>query len=668
MSRVSTQRRRVKRTKYEAREIWERSPSPTEDWGDDADKEYEWDIVGEEYGYGGNINQQVLWKDWARPDGSRTTWEGPTTTSRHLPTPAWTARRDRALPNAPDIVLWGTTDIVNTRTREMKQGFDRTAYETEQEVIDANEELADMEERMSELRVAEIIPDAGSHSKRTTATNSQGIAEAGPSRLRRINRNSSWDPKRKASSPLSDPPPPPRKRRAVHREPRRSTRRAPSTNEVLPRTYNTSSSTPLSAHSPRVSDLSTPPAIEHPHTSMRHLSDSPVRTLKRKAEDNSPRVCACGMPLPHVYRRKSVCHTCSDSENTVAQNAVETISSHLGDVVVKAPLPARKRKGKTRESIKSLRLQIETSWSTIAHEAGGAAGITFVNDVDDEEVPPTLSGNDWEFVYLEDAYYLPQDLESIQSLDFDPDSDNPLTAVDRLVYCECTECLDVASCACQLAHSDDEIGYAYTKGLFNFEYPCSRVVVECNAYCHCPASCPNRVAQQARMIPIEIYKTERCGWGVRSPVDVERGQVLGVYTGPRALAALLTDEEKGYCFDLDYHEDDQDDLPTERLFSVDSLRHGNWTRFINHSCAPNLRVQPVVHDTIPEQNVAYLAFIAMEWISAGSEFTFDYNPKAQCEVESREGNSKGASRSALRRLPGATECMCGAPRCRGWVW
>lgn len=77
------------------------------------------------------------------------------------------------------------------------------------------------------------------------------------------------------------------------------------------------------------------------------------------------------------------------------------------------------------------RLQIETSWSTIAHKAGGAAGITFVNDVDDEEVPPTLSGDGWEFVYLEDAYYLPKDLESIRSLDFDP-------SVPHIVPCTAT--------------------------------------------------------------------------------------------------------------------------------------------------------------------------------------------------------------------------------------
>lgn len=30
---------------------------------------------------------------------------------------------------------------------------------------------------------------------------------------------------------------------------------------------------------------------------------------------------------------------------------------------------------------------------------------------------------------------------------------------------------------------------------------------------------------------MEIFKTNNCGWGVRAPVDVERGKVLGIYTG-----------------------------------------------------------------------------------------------------------------------------------------
>ena len=44
-------------------------------------------------------------------------------------------------------------------------------------------------------------------------------------------------------------------------------------------------------------------------------------------------------------------------------------------------------------------------------------------------------------------------------------------------------------------------------------------------------SCPNRVAQLPRDVPVDIFKTTNRGWGVRPLVDVEQGKVLGIYTG-----------------------------------------------------------------------------------------------------------------------------------------
>jgi [histone H3]-lysine9 N-trimethyltransferase SUV39H len=49
--------------------------------------------------------------------------------------------------------------------------------------------------------------------------------------------------------------------------------------------------------------------------------------------------------------------------------------------------------------------------------------------------------------------------------------------------------------------------------------------------CSCDDTCPNRVAQQPRQFPVEIFKTESCGWGARATVALEKGQVLGIYTG-----------------------------------------------------------------------------------------------------------------------------------------
>ncbi|KAJ7708333.1 hypothetical protein B0H17DRAFT_454635 [Mycena rosella] len=247
-------------------------------------------------------------------------------------------------------------------------------------------------------------------------------------------------------------------------------------------------------------------------------------------------------------------------------------------------------------------------------------------------------------------------------------------------YCDCGgdkkgdkegECGSL-ECGCQDAA--EALGSAYTNGLFNFTYGPDQVVVECNPYCHCSPNCPNRVAQSGRQVPIEIFKTARCGWGVRAPVDVERGTVLGMYTGsliPRAEAMDLTGEAKEYCFDLDYNQEHEDEEDLTEKYTVDSLRYGNWTRFINHSCEPNLRVQPIVYDTLPSQNMAYLTFIAMERIPARTELTFDYDPAVQRDHKVTQGQQrKGWKRKSESERPeSATDCVCGADpeRCRGWV-
>ena len=38
-------------------------------------------------------------------------------------------------------------------------------------------------------------------------------------------------------------------------------------------------------------------------------------------------------------------------------------------------------------------------------------------------------------------------------------------------------------------------------------------ISECNERCSCGIDCPNRVVQRGRKIPLEIFKTEKKGWG-----------------------------------------------------------------------------------------------------------------------------------------------------------
>ncbi|KAJ7178842.1 hypothetical protein C8R43DRAFT_871409, partial [Mycena crocata] len=533
---------------YEARELWEPSPSPVEDWGSADGVDFSMEIVGEEVRYDGE-SRCVNWGGWKRPNGTSTTWEGPDTTSTHLPTTMWENQRTRT----PAFELWGTSDIHNALTRERQQGHEET---TKEELAAEQAECDKLMQRMHNSLAKHRIPFPAKKAHRTEARTSSTAVTVVPLPLprrsqinaqassSRIHVNAEAGPSRTRQSPC--PPSPPR----VHAMP-------PTTTASFSRLPPAAPSIPL--FPPRVS-------------------------LPRRPS-----------PAPRLSRHTSPAISISSSST----ESIEFLNSN-------PTLPT--------------------------------AGISFVNDVDDEEVPPSLYGEGWEF----------------------DDSVTPLVADPSFfIPCDCPKTCKGKLCGCQ----DEVIEYAYTDGLFNFKYLPNQLVVECNPYCNCAEDCDNRVTQRARKFKIEVFKTERCGWGVRAAVDVEKGKVLGVYTGsafsPHDQAEQLTGAAKEYCFDLDYNEGE--DTDRAYLYSVDSLKCVRYLACLpypstnsilcSHSCQPNLRVQPVVYDTLPSQNAAFLAFIATDFITAQTEFTFDYDPEAW----------------GARRPSDAQDCMCRAERCRGWV-
>lgn len=295
---------------------------------------------------------------------------------------------------------------------------------------------------------------------------------------------------------------------------------------------------------------------------------------------------------------------------------------------------------------------LKDAWNLVARGAG-AAPISFVNEVNSEPYPLGLNG----FEYCECHYICAQGVQ------------RPELTSEYIVSCDCvSRCEDATSCHCQgpseLLNDFGEREFAYThEGLFKFNVSRGVEVIECNKNCSCTV-CSNRVAQRPRDVPIEIFRTENCGWGVRATVDLARGKVLGIFTGElitREDAHRRTGDRKAYVFDLDVHETGSDDEDDGCRYSVDSYRAGNWSRFINHSCEPNLQIFPVIWDAIPELNQPYLAFVAIGAILARSELTIDYEPGAALEFKRSKGKGKA-------RVPdGAKPCMCGAESCRGWV-
>lgn len=168
-------------------------------------------------------------------------------------------------------------------------------------------------------------------------------------------------------------------------------------------------------------------------------------------------------------------------------------------------------------------------------------------------------------------------------------------------------------------------------------------------------------------LPLEVFRLgPGKGWGVRCAADIPIGTLVSTYEG-ELLTSSEAEARRGadaYLFDLDhfcrvYCEADTTvsekqllpplpfaATPEAEHLVIDARRAGNVARYFNHSCAPNMVVQPVLRQG--DSGLAYaVALVAAANIPAWSELSYDY---------SYEINS----------VPGvALNCLCGAAGCRG---
>ncbi|XP_067896038.1 uncharacterized protein [Heterodontus francisci] len=101
--------------------------------------------------------------------------------------------------------------------------------------------------------------------------------------------------------------------------------------------------------------------------------------------------------------------------------------------------------------------------------------------------------------------------------------------------CNCTDgCNDKSRCACQQLTArvnkrfSRASGYEYKRLL---QYAPSGLY-ECNKWCKCnERMCENRVVQQGLKARLQLFKTEKKGWGVRCMDDVDEGTFVCCYAG-----------------------------------------------------------------------------------------------------------------------------------------
>ncbi|XP_068450874.1 histone-lysine N-methyltransferase SETMAR [Clinocottus analis] len=183
-------------------------------------------------------------------------------------------------------------------------------------------------------------------------------------------------------------------------------------------------------------------------------------------------------------------------------------------------------------------------------------------------------------------------------------------------------------------------------------------VFECNVLCCCSEACSNRVVQGGLRLRLEVYSTGNKGWGVRALEAVPHGTFVCEYAGEvigleearrRQLAQRA--EENNYIIAVREHAGAG---PVAETF-VDPADVGNVGRFLNHSCQPNLFMQPVrVHSVVPR-----LALFAGRNIDAQEELTFDYTGGYSNQPPVELLSLTASQTAGLPRK----ECHCGANNC-----
>lgn len=162
---------------------------------------------------------------------------------------------------------------------------------------------------------------------------------------------------------------------------------------------------------------------------------------------------------------------------------------------------------------------------------------------------------------------------------------------DFLCGCDCSDnCQDKSKCACWQSTIDAQTSTSNLEKNKNVGYNYRRLytvvptgIYECNKTCKCNSLCLNCVVQQPLCLNLQLFKTEKKGWGVRCLNDIPRGTFICCY-----IENILNDinaDEQGknygdkYLLDIDFIEkvEKHKKYYEEYAFSscLNNMMHGN---------------------------------------------------------------------------------------------
>uniref|UniRef100_A0A8C5F5Y6 Euchromatic histone-lysine N-methyltransferase 1a n=1 Tax=Gadus morhua TaxID=8049 RepID=A0A8C5F5Y6_GADMO len=255
-----------------------------------------------------------------------------------------------------------------------------------------------------------------------------------------------------------------------------------------------------------------------------------------------------------------------------------------------------------------------------------ALAISCVNDVDAEPCP-----SDYKYVS-----------DSCVTSPLHADTD-----ITHLQHCSCPEDCGSGTCMCgQLS-----LCCWYDNGRLPLDASQREppVLFECNQACSCWRTCRNRVVQNGLRVRLQLYRTQKMGWGVQALQDIPQGAFICEYVGEIVTDAEADKRENdSFLFTLDNK--------VGEVHCIDARRYGNVGRFVNHLCDPNL-VAVRVFTSHQDLRFPRIAFFSCRPIRAGEQIGFDYGDhywrikrrffSCQCgSLQCRHSSSSSSSSSA----------------------
>ncbi|CAD6250370.1 unnamed protein product [Miscanthus lutarioriparius] len=157
---------------------------------------------------------------------------------------------------------------------------------------------------------------------------------------------------------------------------------------------------------------------------------------------------------------------------------------------------------------------------------------------------------------------------------------------------------------------------------------CRGIYTSCSKNCRCSDLCTNRPFRKDKKI--KIVKTKRCGWGAVALEPLERGDFVIEYVGE--VIDDATCEQR--LWDIRDRGDKNFYMcEISKDFTIDATFKGNPSRFLNHSCEPNCKLEKWQVDGETRVGV-----FASRSIKVGEPLTYDYRfvhfgEKVKCHCE-----------------------------------